>query len=54
MCYEKRAVVLWKTSRRFVENKPSFLENRKWTRRHREEVKKKVGGDGNFMGEEGE
>jgi len=23
-------------------------------RRHREEVKKKVGGDGNFMGEEGE
>ena len=22
--YEKRAVVLWKTSRRFVENKPSF------------------------------
>ena len=26
----------------------------KWMRRHREEVKKKVGGDGNFMGEEGE
>lgn len=24
MCYEKRAVVLGKTSRRFVENKPSF------------------------------
>ena len=45
--YEKQAVVLWKTSRRFV-------ESRKWTRRHREEVKKKVGGGGNLMGEEGE
>ncbi len=44
---EKRAVVLRKTSRRFV-------ESRKWMRRHREEVKKKVGGDGIFMGEDGE
>ena len=43
----KRAVVLRKTSRRFV-------ESRKWMRRHREEVKKKVGGDGIFMGEDGE
>ena len=24
--YEKQAVVLWKTSRRFIENKPSFYE----------------------------
>ena len=45
--YEKQAVVLRKTSRRFV-------ESRKWMRRHREEVKKKVGGDGIFMGEDGE
>ena len=67
--YEKQAVVLWKTSRRFVENEPSFCEKQAvilWktsrrfvesTRRrgrHREEVKKKVGGDGNFMREDGE
>ena len=58
----KRAVVLWKTSRRFIENKPSFYEKQavvlwkveKWMRRHREEVKKKIGGDGIFMGEDGE
>ena len=41
---EKWLVVLWKTSRRFV-------ESRKWTRRHRKEVKKKVGEDGIFMRE---
>lgn len=51
-----------KTSRRFVKNKPSFYEKQavvlwkveKWMRRHREEVKKKIGGDGIFMGEDGE
>ena len=44
---EKQAVILWKTSRRFV-------ESTRRRGRHREEVKKKVGGDGNFMREDGE
>ena len=49
--YEMWLVILWKVTRRFVKNKPSFCGKQavvlwkveKWMRRHREEVKKKVG-----------
>ena len=45
--YEKQAVVLWKTSRRFV-------ESRKMDEKASRRGEKEGWGDGNFMREDGE